>query len=988
MLGFSSVSMLEALAGSWVSIFGVRRRLLCTMDLVFEALSIPDRTAILNLSPELKSELLSFALLGPLSCVNLRAKHVGFVTCTDSSKDWMAACQAAVPLPIQAELCRKSLRKSSWSRLLPPGKAWLRQHERLSPVDEMPGEVPFEVNPLWELVARGLEFSERWRAPIQKSLHINVTELRAHLREEKFLAMQMSHRRLLSGLDSQVCLGALVKGRSSSPALNREMLVHLPYVLGADIYNHYMYFPTKHNRSDGPTRGRPPEPPDVALPEWWTSLAEGSFEEFDQWCVDVGMSYDCFDLSPLDPGYLPALESNAQIRRRAKKRLFSGKAKVGVDGSGSRLKEVSFVHSFGVEKSAACEKSNAPNVEACDKGNPRGVPEGCKLSFRAVSILKRFNPSQYYFRKGVTSWLEPGGLDLFSGSCGVAREMVKIGCPWVLTFEWKRSASEDLLQDEVRQLLRELVSLGVFKTVGAALICASYSIAVTPPVRTKQFPRGKPGLSSSMRQKVKEGNSHGDFIAELIDDCEVFDVFFWIENPDTSWLWRQARFKAFRSPSSSLVCRFPFCRFGTRWRKMTRLGTNLPDLKGLHLPCVCSSTHFNLRGYSKVHKKSWTSVAEPYPGGVNRLIASACCIAAGWCEHKRLDIVGCARATGQRIGEAGNPGPRRTRPRSGIHLEDIQLISSATEALEARLLREFIAWCEETVAACSVEMLFDISPVFLVQCLRAYGCEQFRDGGALSNFRHVILAAQRWKPAMRVYCKEVWDLVSRWELSQPVEHRVPLPESVMKAMVCLAWQMNWFAWSGTTILCFYGAGRIGEILRCKRKDLLLPSDCPGETSHAVFLRLQSFKSLGRQPSRVQHMKINNKTAVKVLEKIYRDLPQTAGLFGASPSVYRRRWDFLLSLLDVPKELNLTPGGMRGGSAVCAYRAGTPIADLLWNMRLRQQSTLESYLQETAALGVLQDLPTTVRNRIGNLASLFAFLQFSTARDPMGPMTNS
>ena len=74
MLGLCSVTLMEALAGSWVSLFSVRRRFLCAMNGIFEALAIPDQSAILRVSPELVGELWSLVLLGPLAVSNLRAQ--------------------------------------------------------------------------------------------------------------------------------------------------------------------------------------------------------------------------------------------------------------------------------------------------------------------------------------------------------------------------------------------------------------------------------------------------------------------------------------------------------------------------------------------------------------------------------------------------------------------------------------------------------------------------------------------------------------------------------------------------------------------------------------------------------------------------------------------------------------------------------------------------------------------------------------------------
>lgn len=118
---------------------------------------------------------------------------------------------------------------------------------------------------------------------------------------------------------------------------------------------------------------------------------------------------------------------------------------------------------------------------------------------------------------------------------GVARQMIRNGAPWVLCFEWERGQDQDLLLPEVRAKVVRLLQLHAVKTMGAAPICASFSVAVTPPVRCNRYPRGIPGLGPRMRKKVSEGNSHNDFMADLVKIAEQAGVTYFVENPDTSW---------------------------------------------------------------------------------------------------------------------------------------------------------------------------------------------------------------------------------------------------------------------------------------------------------------------------------------------------------------------------------------------------------------------------------------------------------------------
>ena len=259
----------------------------------------------------------------------------------------------------------------------------------------------------------------------------------------------------------------------------------------------------------------------------------------------------------------------------------------------------------------------------------------------------------------------------------------------------------------------------------------------------------------------------------------------------------------------------------------------------------------------------------------------------------------------------------------------------------------------------------------------------FAHGGALSNLRHLILAAQRWKPSARPFMATAWEMVERWELLTPVNHRIPVPESVVCAMCVLAWRRKWFSWVGATVLSFYGAGRLGEVLRCSREDLVLPSDVFEATGQPVFLRLRSLKSKMRQPSKVQHMKVVDVHASKLLAVIFRNLPLDAALFETSPYQYRKRWDLLLRMLGMEKDLNLTPGGLRGGAAVFHYKRGKPIADLLCLRRLRSQVTLEIYLQEVAALNLFAKAPgidETKHTAHCPDVSLFVFWRVHTRRD--------
>ena len=931
-LGLATVGLMESLAGCWVSLLGVRRRLFSLLDIIFEPLSIQDQQGIIRLSPEMIAELSMLVILGPLAVVNLRADFANFVAATDASCEAIAGVRAPISKEFSKELSRHTLRKGNWSKLLPPSKAWAREHDFLPAAEELPDEVEeYKVHPLWEIVSRCPTYRESWRRMVNKRHHINVLELKAHLAEERRIATSKRSLRVPFGLDSQVCLGCVVKGRASSKALNKEMRRNLCYPISADIYGLYMYFPSAFNRADGPTRGRLPDDPDLEFPSWWEDAQEGCFEEMDWWLQQHGAGLEELPYGDLCGFNKRDFEPNRIARRFRKEKVPNG------------------------------------SVEAVNDGEiPKAETKKSSLSDEALELLRSLPRSQFIFAKGVEGFDEAGSLDLFSGSYGVARQMVALGCPWVLTYEWNHSSGEDLLLPEVREKIIAMVKAGCFKTLSAAPICSSFSVALTPPIRSGRYPAGIPGMRVTMRKKVKEGNSHNSYIYTLVELAEYCGIGWFVENPDTSWWWRQKRWKAYRSPRGPLLFRLCFCRFGCPWKKPTRIATNT-TLAGRTMWCTCRNTHLQLRGTHPTKRIPWTLVAQPYPRGLSRLLAGALCLHGQWMEKGKLNIARCCRANSMRVGEAKNPGPVRQS------LEEVHLVRPATLHLEAKLVRNFLDWCRQSLVSTDPDELFDMVPSFLGLALRNYADLMYQQGGALSNLRHLLLGIQRWKHGARPYLHEAWSMVARWELECPVKHRTPIPEALMRAMCSLAWFYGWHSWVGITLIAFYGAGRLGEVIKCCREDLLLGTDLLEKPHRPCFLRLRSFKSLHRQPARIQHMKVSDETACRMLHKVFYKLPLDSPLFGATHYQYRKRWDALLEALHVDPAQRLTPGGLRGGAAVFHYRAGRSINDVMWLLRLRSQQTLESYIQEVAALNTIAKMKAETRSLISHFSNVFPHL---------------
>ena len=131
--------------------------------------------------------------------------------------------------------------------------------------------------------------SAAWRvvmnAPCEGEHHINVLEVRAALRAMEGRARSRPGSRQAYLLDSAVGIGCLAKGRSSSLALNAELLRGLPPLLA---YNHYPgvdFVPTRLNPSDDPTRDRSLRGPRCAIPFWLKRAQQGQCEDMLRWAA-------------------------------------------------------------------------------------------------------------------------------------------------------------------------------------------------------------------------------------------------------------------------------------------------------------------------------------------------------------------------------------------------------------------------------------------------------------------------------------------------------------------------------------------------------------------------------------------------------------------------------------------------------------------------------------------------------------------------------
>jgi len=1001
-LGHCSVGLLEVLIGSVVSLFLLRRRFLSVIDFLYKSCRGRKDAEIVKLSGRTTSELLICAALVPVAVVNLRASQRPRVVATDASSWGEAAVVAPAPLEFVKELHRFALKKSVWTRLLSPSQAWLRAHGLLAPEEELPDEdEAFKMNPLWRVAAEFLEYKVLFSEKSETSRHINISEIRSFLRAERDLGRKWPSSREIAGMDSQVGLGCLIKGRSSSSAINSLLSRSIGHVVIFDSYSAFMYYQTSLNPADDPTRGVALRRPSLPMPSWWEELCRGNCLPFDEWLEQHGLGYiDMTGLpsfSELLGPYVPKHETEQPSSSTMPcESTFSDQADFShsVDCcneafTGAGVSQCpSAPGPFGVSASLGSAEED-PATRECtdsvrsevnlihDKNHERTFHFTSRLkdlsedeTERLYKIFCSFDEEQI-FRDSNEPWppQAPGFLDLFSGERGVARQLRLISGKWVISFDIIYSPKQDLNDKELRSDIEFLLAIGAVLGVGLAPVCKLFSVAVTPPIRSRDWPMGIPGVSAKVQLSLDDGNQTSVWVISLLRMCRKFDIRFWLENPALSWLFRIPGFlkliDEFEGYASFWTA--DYCRFGKKWRKRTKFFTDTV-LQGHKTLCNGCLEHIKLRGRSRFHRKAWTVVAQPYPVGVCKALSFGLSISSGAIDSSRpFDPSSCAKVGNLRIGEAKNPGPAR---RESVVLEEVPLVEAKTASLQSRVWKKFGDWVKSNVGAEAAESLLS-NPQLLCLLLKEYGNVLYAEGSALYIYRHLAVYVQKSVFGARNFMSIVWDNLHRWESLEPIVHRIPVPGSVLRAMITLSIHWGWRRFAGAIALSFFGITRPGEVLAATRRDLVLPEDLLMKSeSSPAYLRIENSKSRRRGKHRVQHASVINAEIVIFLSKVFGHLSSGELLYPISGSSFRRRWDKLCNHLCTHKEHRLTPGSLRGGGALEEYRAGTDLHRILWRMRIRHLITLEHYVQEVAGESFFADLSHEGRRRICLLSELF------------------
>jgi len=300
---------------------------------------------------------------------------------------------------------------------------------------------------------------------------------------------------------------------------------------------------------------------------------------------------------------------------------------------------------------------------------------------------------------------------------------------------------------------------------------------------------------------------------------------------------------------------------------------------------------------------------------------------------------------------------------------NLERVNSHTSELGHRASALFAQWLQDRYVTVSIPLVSQC-PRLADRLLELFTLEIYRTGLPLYIVLHVLTNLQRQEPLLRHALPRSWRAVDSWNIAHPTEHRVPIPVVFYQAIVVVAILWGWPCFAAALVLSFRGVGRIGEPLRARRGNLLLPMDQLLPGLGKAYLHIDNPKTGLRLGGRSQHIEVQGSDEVGFLSFTYSAASNSTRIWPYAEATFRGRWNSILSALAVPPSLGFTPGGLRGGGAVHAYTSGLDISSLLWKMRLRSADTLRHYLQETVAQTSLRELSADAKSTITALASLY------------------
>ena len=298
----------------------------------------------------------------------------------------------------------------------------------------------------------------------------------------------------------------------------------------------------------------------------------------------------------------------------------------------------------------------------------------------------------------------------------------------------------------------------------------------------------------------------------------------------------------------------------------------------------------------------------------------------------------------------------------------------ATTLHRESLFSAFLDWCRNL--GIDFELLLEhamqnLDEINSIVC--RFGRELYSSGGPYGHYAETINSIAARRPAIRRHLQQCWDYAFAWVKAEPPVHHIAMPFQALLACLTTALMWGWTKFAGVLALTWGSILRIGETLKARRRDLLLPCDM-GYTHDYSLLAIDEAKTCF-SAARHQTAKLDIPDLLRVVSLAFSSLSSECFLWPYSGSTLRTRFRMVLQAVQLPTKLanSLRPldlGSLRAGGATWMLSISEDGEMVRRRGRWLSQRIMEIYIQETSAIRLIQSLSPDQRATLLHLASTF------------------